>query len=193
MGGSAAADQTMEDHMAETDKKTPAVSQKTGSSLAEFGRDWDPFASLHRDMDQLFGALRGSLMRSPFGSGSDLEPYFRRATGQGAAPAVDIVETDKQYELTAELPGLDPSQIDVKLANGRLTIKGEKKEEREEKKEGYYLSERRFGSFQRSFAVPEGVDPDRVSAEFSNGLLKIVLPKSAEHQQKEKKIAIKSR
>ena len=90
---------------------------------------------------------------------------WRRAGGQSAAPAVDIVETDNHYELTAELPGLDPEQIDVKLADGRLTIKGEKKEEKEEKKEGYYLSERRFGSFQRSFAVPEGIDPDKVSAD----------------------------
>lgn len=177
--------------MAETNKKTPTVSQKTGSSLSEFGRDWDPFASLHREMDQLFGALRGGL-RSPFGS-SELEPFWRRGSAVSAAPAVDIVETDKQYEVTAELPGLTPENIDVKLANGRLTIKGEKKEEKEEKKEGYHLSERRYGSFQRSFTVPEGIDTEKVSAEFANGLLKIVMPKTAEVQQKEKKIEIKSR
>jgi HSP20 family protein len=182
----------LEDHMSETDKKTPAVSRGS-SSLSEFSRDWDPFANLHKEFDQLFGALRGGFLRSPFGSGSDLDPYWRRAAGQGATPAVDIVETDDHYELTAELPGLDPEQIDVKLADGRLTIKGEKREEKEEKKEGYYLSERRFGSFQRSFAVPDGIDPDKVSADFANGLLKITLPKSPELQQKEKKIAIKSR
>lgn len=177
--------------MSETDKKTPAVGRGS-SSLSEIGRDWDPFANLHKEFDQLFGALRSGFSRPPFG-GSDLDPYWRRAAGRNATPAVDIVETDDRYELTAELPGLDPEQIDVKLADGRLTIKGEKKEEKEEKKEGYYLSERRFGSFQRSFAVPEGIDPDKVSADFANGLLKITLPKSPELQQKEKKIAIKSR
>jgi HSP20 family protein len=178
--------------MSETDKKTPTA-RPGSSSLSEIGRDWDPFANLHKEFDQLFGALRSGFSGLPFGRGSDLDPYWRRAGVRSATPAVDIVETEDRYELTAELPGLDPEQIDVKLADGRLTIQGEKKEEKEEKKEGYYLSERRFGSFQRSFAVPEGIDPDKVSADFANGLLKITLPKSPELQQKEKKIAIKAR
>jgi HSP20 family protein len=191
-GGSGRPLMILEDHMSETDKKTPTV-RRGSSSLSEIGRDWDPFANLHKEFDQLFGTLRSGFSGWPFGRGSDLDPYWRRAGGQSAAPAVDIVETDDRYELTAELPGLDPEQIDVKLADGRLTIQGEKKEEKEEKKEGYYLSERRFGSFQRSFAVPEGIDPDKVSADFANGVLKITLPKSPELQQKEKKIAINSR
>ncbi len=161
-------------------------------SVPQAMREWDPFISLQREMEQLFDAVRGGFWRSPVGrSASDLEPYWRRGA-QALSPAVDVAETDKQYELTAELPGLQPDQVEVKLANGVLTIKGEKKEEKEEKQEGYYLSERRFGSFQRSFAVPEGIDSDKIQAEFKNGVLKIVMPKSPEIQEKEKKIAIQS-
>jgi HSP20 family protein len=86
---------------------------------------------------------------------------------------------------------MEEKDIDVKFADGVLTIKGEKKEEREEKKKDYYLSERRFGSFQRSFRVPEGVDADKIDASFKNGVLTVMLPKSAEAQKREKKIAIK--
>jgi HSP20 family protein len=79
----------------------------------------------------------------------------------------------------------------VKFADGLLTIKGEKREEKEEKKKDFYLSERRFGSFQRSFQVPEGVDADKIVASFKDGVLTVTLPKSPEAQKKEKKIAIK--
>jgi HSP20 family protein len=86
---------------------------------------------------------------------------------------------------------MDESNIDVKLADGVLTIKGEKKEEKEEKKRDYYLSERRFGSFLRSFPVPESVDANKIEAKFVNGVLTVKLPKSAESQKNERKIAIK--
>ena len=86
---------------------------------------------------------------------------------------------------------MDESNIDVKFAHGLLTIKGEKREEKEEKKKDYYLSERRYGSFQRSFPVPESVDADKIEAKFANGVLTVRLPKSAEAQKNEKKIAIK--
>src|ERR1700730_15274827 len=89
------------------------------------------------------------------------------------------------------LPGMDESNIDVKFSDGTLTIKGEKKDEREEKQKDYYLSERRYGSFQRSFGVPDGVDADKIEAHFKNGVLTVTLPKRPEAQKSEKKIAIK--
>ena len=130
---------------------------------------------------------RRPLTRSVF----DVEPFWRGFAGLSAVPAVDIAEKDKEYEITAELPGMDESNIDVKFADGLLTIKGEKKEEREEKKKDYYLSERRYGSFQRSFPVPESVDANKIEAKFVNGVLTVKLPKSSEAQKNEKKIAIK--
>jgi HSP20 family protein len=86
---------------------------------------------------------------------------------------------------------MDEKDIAVKLSNGTLTIKGEKHEEKEEKKKDYYLSERRYGSFQRSFTVPDGVDEDKIEAAFKNGVLTVSLPKTPEAQKKEKQIAIK--
>ena len=108
------------------------------------------------------------------------------------APAMDLVEKEKEYEISAELPGIDEKNVEIKVANHMLTIKGEKKEEKEEKQKDYYLSERRFGSFQRSFALPEGVDADKIEANFVKGVLTVKLPKTAEAQKAEKKITVKA-
>ena len=121
----------------------------------------------------------------------EIEPLWRGYTSWGSAPFVDVVDKEHSYEVTAELPGMDPSNITVKFSTGTLTIKGEKKEEKEEKGKDYVLSERRWGSFQRPFRVPTSIDEEKIEATFSNGVLTIVLPKSAETQQAEKTIDIK--
>ena len=95
-------------------------------------------------------------------------------------PTVDVSETDKAYEITAELPGMDEKNVEVKVANGVLTIKGEKQDEKEEKKKDYHMRERSYGSFERSFQVPDGVDADKIEANFKKGVLTVILPKSAE-------------
>jgi HSP20 family protein len=100
----------------------------------------------------------------------DIEPFWRSESAWAITPVVDIVEHDKSYEITAELPGIDPSNVELKIANSTLTIKGEKKEKKEEKKENYHFSERGYGSFLRSFTVPAGVDADKVEANFKNGV-----------------------
>ena len=105
---------------------------------------------------------------------------------------MDLVEKEKEYEISAELPGIDEKNVEIKVANHMLTIKGEKTEEKEEKKKDYYLSERRFGSFQRSFALPEGVDADKIEANFVKGVFTVKLPKTAEAQKAEKKITVKA-
>ena len=87
---------------------------------------------------------------------------------------------------------MDAGDVEVKYADGVLTIKGEKKEEKEEKKADYYMSERRFGTFQRVFRLPDGVDADKIVANFKNGVLTVTLPKTAESQKSEKKITIKA-
>ena len=106
-------------------------------------------------------------------------------------PAVDVAETDKAYEITAELPGLDEKNVEVKLANGVLSIKGEKQEEKEEKEKDYYRRERSFGSFERSFQVPDDVEENKIEASFKNGVLSVTLPKSAEARKQAKKIEVK--
>jgi HSP20 family protein len=175
--------------MAEADKKVPVKSQQ-----GEAGRpsEWRPFESLRREMDRLFDDFQWGSWRSPFGrSLLEGESFGRGEGGFIQAPAVDVVEQDKGFEITAELPGMDESNIDVKFSDGVLSIRGEKREEKEEKKKDRYLSERRYGSFQRSFRVPESVDPEKIEANFKNGVLTISLPKMAEAVKAEKKIAIK--
>jgi len=87
---------------------------------------------------------------------------------------------------------MSESDIEVTVAKGMLTLKGEKKEEREEKEKNYYFSERRFGSFQRSFHLPDGVNPDKIEARFDKGVLTVTLPKTAEAAKRQRKIAVKA-
>ena len=175
--------------MAEAATKFPVKSKEKKVGPTE----WRPFESLRREVDRLFDDFGVGSRRSPFGRGVfDVEPFWRGEVSWGKVPTVDIADTDKAYEITAELPGMDESNIDVKFPDGTLTIKGEKKDEREEKKKNYYLSERRYGSFQRSFGVPEGVDADKIEAYFKNGVLTVTLPKTPQAQKSEKKIAIKT-
>ena len=134
----------------------------------------------------------GALCGSPFGrTVFDVEPFWRGEGSWGKAPVVDVVEKDQAYEVTAELPGLDENNVDVSFSDGVLSIKGEKKEETEEKKKDQYLSERRYGSFQRAFRLPDGIDADKIEATFKNGVLTVSLPKTPEAVQSARKIAIK--
>jgi len=105
-------------------------------------------------------------------------------------PAIDMSETDKEISIHAEIPGMDAKDIDISL-NGRvLTIKGEKKQEQEEKEKNYHRIERRYGSFSRSFELPADVDANNVNATYENGVLELSLPKTKE--QSVKKIEIKT-
>jgi HSP20 family protein len=149
-------------------------------------------SSLRREIDRRFDDFATGPWPSPFRRAMfDVEPFWRGDISWAKIPAVDIADTEKGYEITAELPGMDEKNIEVKYADGTLTIKGEKKDEKEEKKKDYYLSERHYGSFQRSFSVPQGVDADKIEAAFKNGVLTVSLPKTAEAQKKEKQIEIK--
>jgi HSP20 family protein len=140
-------------------------------------------------MDRLFDDFSSGFWR---GSLFDMAPFRRAEAAFRTMPAVDVAESDKADEITAELPGLDEKNIEVKLANGVLSIKGEKQEEKEEKRKGYYRRERSFGSFERSFQVPEGIDTDKIAASFKNGILSVTLPKSAEAQKQATKIEVKA-
>ncbi len=121
-----------------------------------------------------------------------MEPLWRPELSWTAAPAVDMTESDKAYEVTAELPGMDEKDIEVKVVDGNLMIKGEKQQEKEEKQKDYYLHERRFGSFERRFQVPEGVDADKIEASFKKGVLTVTLPKKLEAQKPAKRIEVKA-
>ena len=104
----------------------------------------------------------------------DAEPFWGCEVSWHAGPAVDIAEEFNAYEVTAELPGMDEKDIEVKLVDGNLVIKGEKQERR---KKDYYLRERHFGSFERYFVLPEDADTSKIEASFEKGVLTVTLPK----------------
>jgi len=113
------------------------------------------------------------------------------AAAEGWIPALDVRETSDAIVVKADLPGVEPSGIDVSLTGDVLTIKGEKKEEKEEKEADYHRVERRFGSFSRSVRLPASVDAERVSAEYKNGVLTVTLPKKEEEKGKPVRIEVK--
>lgn len=179
--------------MNDTAKNVPAEAGKQEAQTPDVFREWGPLDSLLFDVDRAMDSVRRRFWRSPMGrTVTDIEPFLRSETAWAVAPVVDIVEKDKQYQITAELPGMDAGNIELKIANNTLTIKGEKKQEREENKENYHFSERRYGSFQRSFTVPAGTDADKIEASFKNGVLTVMLPKTGEAIKNEKKIAIRA-
>jgi HSP20 family protein len=175
--------------MVEDSSKIPVETDKTAPSALRPSR---PLESLRREMDRLFDDFGIGTWRSPFrGSFFDMDPFRRAKAAFSGVPAVDVTETEKGYKVTAELPGMDEKNIEVKIANGMLMIKGEKQEEKEEEKQDYYVRERSFGSFERTFPVPDGVDLDKVDASFKKGVLTVTLPKTAEAQKEEKKITVR--
>jgi HSP20 family protein len=179
--------------MAEAATKLPVKTEKAAPASPRSDNWTAPFESLRREVDRLFDDFHPFDFRLPSSRslfGRDL-PSFR-GTAWSLAPAMDLVEKANRFEITAELPGIDEKNVDIKLANNVLTIKGEKNEEKEEREKDYYLSERRYGSFQRSFQLPEGVDADKIDASFAKGVLTVKLPKTAEAQKAEKKITVKA-
>jgi HSP20 family protein len=180
--------------MAEAATKLPVkTEQKTSEVKTPAPQAWHPFETLHREVDRLFEDFGRDFWRSPFRRSTfNVEPFWRGELKFVAAPAVDIIEKDNAFEITADLPGMDEKNVEVQVANGNLTIKGEKKEEKEEKKKDYFLQERRFGSFERSFGIPEGLDTDKIEASFKKGVLTVTLPKKAEAQKPAKKIDVKA-
>ncbi len=142
------------------------------------------FHSLRREMDRLFDDFDGWLPSSAFH-----RSFF---TPSLYAPAVDIAEKKDSFEITAEVPGLEEKDIEVKLSNGGISIRGEKKSDREEKTKNYRLSERSYGSFDRYFTLPSGIDAGKISASFKNGVLTVTMPKTPEAQKSEKTIPVRS-
>jgi len=152
-------------------------------SLLPIGRDRgvarsdNPFISLQREIDRLF---------DDFTSGFP-------ALGNGKAemlPSMDVSETDKEIEITAELPGLEEKDVQINVADNLLTIRGEKKAEKEETDKNYRLIERSYGSFERTLQLPDGVNADAIQATIAKGVLKVTVPKSAPAQVK--KIDVKA-
>jgi HSP20 family protein len=177
--------------MAKAETQVPVKTEAKGTPAPAPTEGWG-LSSLRREIDRVFEDFHRRF-RGPFNRPlmADIEPFLHPGESWGA-PAVDVADKDKAYEITAELPGLDGKNVEVTVANGMLTIKGEKQEKKEENTKGYFFSERHYGSFQRSFRVPDGVDANKIEASLKNGLLTVTLPKTPEAQKPGKKIEVKS-
>ena len=150
----------------------------SGSSApTRYGEGADPFVTLRREMDRLFDDAFRSFGVPSLGFGRD-EGW----------PSVEVSETDKDVKVTAELAGLDEKDVEVLLAEGVLTIRGEKKSETEDK--GRHFSERYYGHFERRVALPTEVDEDKIQASFKNGVVTVTMPKSAKAQERVKRIPL---
>jgi HSP20 family protein len=146
---------------------------------ARRGEEQNPFMTLHREVNRLFDDLLRDFHMTPFGSDQSLDRW----------PTIEVSETDREMTVVAELPGLEEKDVQVEIADGILTIKGEKKSETENKQQRF--SERYYGAFERRIPVDD-IDEDKVSAKFKNGVLTLTLPKRPEAQPKVKRIAIGS-
>jgi HSP20 family protein len=145
---------------------------------------WDPFrdlVTLQERMNRMFDESFRGVSR---GSSDDW------ALGGAWAPAVDIYEHDGNIVLKAELPGVDPKDVDVRLENNTLTLRGERKVDNEVKQDSYHRVERAYGAFTRSFTLPSVVDQEKIKADYKDGVLKITLPKRDEAKPKQINIAV---
>lgn len=140
-----------------------------GNQRAVTRRDTNPFSFLQQEIDRLFDGVSRTI------------PGFTTST----MPSMDISETDKAIEITAELPGLERKDVELNVTDNLLTIRGEKKNEREEKNKDYHLVERSYGSFSRSVELPAGVKVEDITAEIANGVLTVTVQKPAPKQAKQ--------
>jgi HSP20 family protein len=137
-------------------------------------------------MDRLFDRFGGSFGPPAFRRMFGVEPTWpSESSFSFSGPAVDVTEDDNAYKITAELPDLEEKDVDI-------TVSSEKRYEKEEENDNRYMSERAYGSFQRSFPLPDGVNRDKIAADLSKGVLTITLPESVQAQKPQQKIEVKA-
>ena len=137
----------------------------------------EPFTQLRSEVDRLFESFPFRLPSMKLGR-------------LASVPALEMSETNKNYKITAELPGIDPEEVEVTFDDGMLRIAGEKKEEREENERGYRLSERSYGAFERAVSLPADANPEKIDAKFKNGVLRITIAKDGAEKRNVRKIRI---
>lgn len=148
------------------------------ASLIRWG--WDPFKEMEREMQELTNRFSRMLSSSPARSIGARESV----AVADWAPSVDISETDEEYLIKAEIPEVDKKDVRVTVQDGLLSIQGERRQEREEKGKRFHRVERSYGTFLRTFDLPDGVDEDKLRAEFKEGMLLVHLPKTEKAKPK---------
>lgn len=168
-----------------------AVHREPSTEIRPTGSEgWGPMMTLREEIDRLF---------DDFGSAFRSRPLMHRSSARSPepmawllSPVVEVVDCNGEYRIAAEVPGLAASDVDITLHDSMLTIRGEKSEEKRKEKTDYLLSERRYGSFHRAIPLPSGADAEHISAELSNGVLTVIIPKNAAAKAAERKIEVKA-
>ena len=153
------------------------------AKASDTARPRDIFSVMRSEMDRMFERFEHGFPRFP--------NLFRAENGTVVVPELDVRDNTTSITIEAELPGVEEKDVSVTLVNGVLTIKGEKKHNKEEKTENYYLAERSYGAFERSLPLPDSVDEAKVEAKFDKGVLKITAMKKPEAVKAQRKIEIK--
>ncbi|NLX18704.1 MAG: Hsp20/alpha crystallin family protein [Desulfobulbus sp.] len=149
-------------------------------------RYYDPTLSIHRDIDRLF---------DQFFHGFGVPAFGRHREWPGIdsgmlKPKIDLAASDDEYLLTVEIPGVDEKDVSIDITGNTMTVRGEKRQEKEEKEKDYYRIERSYGSFQRVLSLPEDVDQDAIKAGFKNGILSVTMPRKAVQKGEVKQVTI---
>jgi HSP20 family protein len=163
-----------------TTTNAPATSPASRGFASFTDQLVEPLSRLRSEVERVFDDFPFRLPAVQFGT---MGAAF-------AAPAIDMKETEKAYKITAELPGLDPEEVEVTLEDGMLRIAGEKKEEREADERGYRVSERRYGAFERLIGLPAAADDEKIKAKFKNGVLTITVAKDGRAEPSTRRIAV---
>jgi HSP20 family protein len=170
----------------ETTRSTASQpAQRQGQAAVPAVRGSDPFEALQHEVERVFDRFNGfrtwpAILSRPWPALFD-DQYF--------VPSLEVIESDTAIEIAAELPGMDEKDIEISVADGSLTIRGEKKFERDDKQKNYRLVERSYGSFERTLAMPPGVETSKIKAKLNRGVLKVEIPKSAAAKAQQVKIA----
>jgi HSP20 family protein len=177
------------------EETAPARRGGRETAMSPFGEAWGwgpmtPFRRLFADFDRLFEEMQRSVFggRGPLGAGPS--PLAQTAGGFDWSPSIEIRDAGREMVVAAELPGVDPKDVQIECTDDGLVIRGETRREETREEEGVWRSERRYGSFYRQIPLPEGVDLDKAKADFRNGLLTVRLPKPETAQQRVRRIPI---
>jgi len=155
-----------------------------GGGIMSDLKKWEPFRDLsiiQREMDDMF--------RRFFGTFTPASLLRREFKGEWS-PVVDVYMKDNKYVVHADIPGVDPKNVDISITGNLLTIKGERKSEVEEKKEGYFVHETSMGLFERTLTLPEGVDTTKIHASCKNGIIEVTMPAKAEALPRKVKVEL---
>ena len=149
----------------------------------------DPFSQIRQEIDRVFDSAFSGFGFPSIGFGRELTPA---AQTDWLKPTLDVGASDKEYTISVELPGVDEKDVQLELINDTLKIKGDKKQQKEEKEKNYYRMERSYGSFQRVLSLPEDADQDNIKAVYKNGIMNITIPRKAAPKTEVKQIEIKT-